>query len=82
MISQTEWFLANRYMGPRQLGERVTGVFQGVRWVGSLGNDRVVSELEGPMVTITLDLPFRVNHQTYNILVIKSQEAHALVQIK
>jgi hypothetical protein len=42
-----------------QFGDRVDGVYQDVPFVGTVGTDNIRSELEGPRVTIHLDLPLK-----------------------
>jgi len=49
-------------------GDRVEGVYRGVPFVGTVGTDNVRSLEEGPMVTISLDLPFKLDDVVYNII--------------
>ena len=49
-------------------GDRVEGVYKGVPFVGTVGTDNVRSLEEGPMVTISLDLPFKLDDVVYNII--------------
>jgi hypothetical protein len=57
MIGLAEWFVANRYKAKYSIGDRVRGVYNGIPFAGSVGNDTLISEEEGPRVSIHLDLP-------------------------
>lgn len=81
MANLAEYFAANRYQGKRRIGERVTGVYQGIRWMGSVGVDNEVSEKEGPMVTVILDLPIKVDGVVHNIIRVKNKDAKALKEL-
>ena len=59
MSSLAEYFALNRPKPKYAFGTRVDGVYQGVPYVGTVYGDNMRSELEGPMVTIHLDLPLR-----------------------
>lgn len=69
MASLEEYFRKNRYQGKYLFGDRVTGVYRGVRWVGTVGNDTVVSEEVGPQLHIQLDLPIKVDGKYTYILI-------------
>ena len=80
MASLKDYFESIRYFGKYQLGDRVTGVYKGARWVGSVGNDRIINEQEGPTVTIHLDLPFKVKDEIHrHILVVKPKDIKRLI---
>ena len=81
MVALADWFKANRYQGKRHLGERVTGVYKGIRWMGTLGVDNEVNELEGPLVTVLLDLPLKIDDKVHNILRIKSKDVKPLKEL-
>jgi hypothetical protein len=74
MVSLADYFKANRYNGKRQLGERVTGVYKGIRWMGSIGNDTMINETQGPVLHILLDLPLKVDGVIHHILVVKHKD--------
>lgn len=52
-----EYFAKNRYKAKYSIGDRVRGTYNGVPFAGSVGNDTLVSEEEGPRVSVHLDLP-------------------------
>ena len=61
---------------------RVSGLHNKIRWVGSVGNDTVISETEGPVLHILLDLPLKINGVYQYILVTKHTTVKRLIEIK
>ena len=57
MPSLADYFAANRYKAVYSIGDRVRGVYNGVPFAGSVGNDTLISEEEGPRISVHLDLP-------------------------
>lgn len=70
----------SEYKAKYNIGDRVSGRWNKIPFVGSVGNDRVVSEA-GPEVTIHLDLPIHHNGKTHNILVVKHRDIRPLVAL-
>jgi len=68
----------SNYKAKYNLGDRVSGRWNKIPFVGSVGNDRIVSEA-GPEVTIHLDLPIKHNGETRCILVVKHRDIRPLV---
>lgn len=71
MASLSEYFEKNRYQPKFEFMARVTGMHGKVRWIGSVGNDTVISELRGPELHIHLDLPLKIDGKYTYILVTK-----------
>jgi hypothetical protein len=59
MASLTDYFEKTIPKPKYQFGDRVDGVYQGVPFVGTVGTDNIRSLEEGPMVTVSLDLPLK-----------------------
>ena len=74
MGTQTDYFNRIGYKHTYDIGDRVEGKWCGIPFVGSVGNDRFVSEYDGPEVTIHLDLPIKYNDKIHNILVVKHSD--------
>ena len=70
MGTQTDYFNRIGYKATYQIGDRITGVYRGVRWMGTVGNDFVVSEDEGPKITVHLDLPLVFQDERFDFLFI------------
>jgi len=66
------------YKAKYNLGDRISGRWNKIPFVGSVGNDRVVSDA-GPEVTIHLDLPILHKGKTHFILVVKHRDIRPLL---
>jgi len=75
------YFKANRYMGKYNLGDRVFGYWNKIPFMGSVGNDSVINEQEGPRVSIHLDLPIRVDGKIKTVIIVKPKDIKRLVDI-
>lgn len=74
MGTQTDYFNRIGYKAKYEIGDRVEGIWNGIPFVGSVGNDRLVNEDDGPEVTITLDLPIKYEDKIHHILVVKHKQ--------
>lgn len=77
MSNLATYFAANRYQARWNIGDRVTGKWNKIPFVGTVGNDTLISEREGPRVSVHLDLPVKHNQVVYNILFLKPTELKA-----
>lgn len=66
MASYAEYFEKISYKPKWEIGDRVFGHYNGIPFIGSVGNDTVISEEEGPRVTVHIDLP--INGKTVIIV--------------
>ena len=78
MASQTDYFNRIGYKPKYYLGDRVFGYWNKIPFIGSAGNDTVISELEGPRITIHLDLPIKFQNKINNIVVVKHKDIKPL----
>jgi hypothetical protein len=74
MGSQTDYFERIGYRPKYFLGDRVFGHWNKIPFVGSVGNDTLISELEGPRITIHLDLPIKYQDTWHNVIVVKHKD--------
>jgi hypothetical protein len=74
MASLTEYFAKIAYKHTYDIGDRVEGKWNGIPFVGSIGNDRLVNEDDGPEVTIHLDLPIKYEDKIHRIIVVKHKD--------
>lgn len=79
MSNLAEYFAKNRYQGKWQIGDRVFGRWNKIPFIGSVGTDNLVSEEQGPRVTVCLDLPILYQDRIHNILVVKPRDIKKLV---
>lgn len=73
-MNVAEYFKKSRPAPKFSIGDRVFGKYNGILVRGSVGNDRMVSEEEGPVVTVHLDLPLVVDGKVRSILQFKQNE--------
>ena len=74
MVSLAEYFEANRYKGKYNLGDRVFGYYHKIPFVGTVGNDSVVNEIEGPRVSIHLDLPIKFDKKYFHVIIVTHKD--------
>ena len=78
MGNQTDYFERIGYKPKYHLGDRVFGYWNKIPFIGSVGNDTVINELEGPRITIHLDLPIKFQNKINNIVVVKHKDIKPL----
>jgi UDP-galactopyranose mutase len=78
MSSLAEYFEANRPKPRYQFGDRVEGVYQGIPYVGTVYTDNMRNLLEGPMVSIHLDLPMKIGKTWHDHIRVKYKEIKGL----
>jgi hypothetical protein len=78
MGNQTDYFNRIGYKPKYHLGDRVFGYWNKIPFIGSVGNDTVINELEGPRITIHLDLPIKFQNKINNIVVVKHKDIRPL----
>ena len=74
MASLAEYFKANRYMGKYNIGDRVIGKWNKIPFVGTVGNDTLINDIEGPRISVHLDLPIKYKDVVYNVLIVKHKD--------
>ena len=60
-MNLAEHFAANRPEPKYNFGDRVEGTYKGIPFVGTAYGDNMRNEAEGPMVSIHLDLPIKID---------------------
>lgn len=74
MGSLTDYFARIGYKHTYDIGDRVEGKWNGIPFVGSVGNDRLVDTDRGPEVTIHLDLPIKLDDKIHHIIIVKHKD--------
>ena len=74
MGNQSDYFNRIGYKPKYWIGDRVMGQWNKIPFVGTVGNDTLISEIEGPRITIHLDLPFKYKGVIYQYLTVKHQD--------
>jgi hypothetical protein len=78
MASLAEYFELHRYKPKYFLGDRVYGKWNKIPFIGTVGNDTVVNEIEGPRISIQLDLPIKFEDKWHNIIIVKHKDVKFL----
>ena len=71
---QTDYFNRTTYKAVYSIGDRVHGKFNKIPFVGTIGNDTLVSLEEGPYVTVHFDLPLKYKDKVYNFMKLKHKD--------
>ena len=78
MGTQTEYFNKVGYKHTYEIGDRVFGKYKKIPFVGSVGNDRLINNIDGPEITIHLDLPMKVDDMIRNVIIVKHNDVKRL----
>jgi hypothetical protein len=78
MGNQTDYFERIGYKPKYWIGDRVFGKWNKIPFVGTVGNDTLISEIEGPRITIHLDLPIKHDKVLYNFIIVKHKDIKLL----
>ena len=77
-MTLAEYFTANRPVPKYKFGDRVEGTYMKIPYVGTAYTDNMRSELEGPMVSIHLDLPMKIDSVWHNNIRVKYKDIKGL----
>jgi hypothetical protein len=80
MANYAEYFAKIAYKPTWTIGDRVSGRYNKIPFVGTVGNDTLISPEQGPRVTVHLDLPLNYQNQIHAIIIVKPKELKKLVQ--
>ena len=81
MGTLTDYFAKTAYKPKYQIGDRVFGRLNKVPFVGTVGNDTLVSELEGPRISVHLDLPIKIDKQYKTVIIVKHKDVKPLKEM-
>ena len=68
------YFYLNRYKPKYFLGDPVKGEYEGIKWKGTVANDTLISDEEGPYVLVFLDEPIMVANEERTMLKLKHDQ--------
>jgi hypothetical protein len=71
MGNQTDYFNRIGYNPKWFIGDRVLGYWNKIPFVGTVGNDTLINNFQGPRVSVHLDLPIKYKDTVYTILFVK-----------
>lgn len=76
MGNQTDYFERIGYRGRYHLGDRIRGIWRGIPFCGTVGNDRKINDIDGPEVTVHLDLPIMTADGVFNYIVVPHSDCY------
>jgi len=77
-MNLAEYFEQNRPEPKYNFGDRVEGIYKGMPYVGTAYTDNMRNELEGPMVSVHLDLPIKIDSVWHNNIRVKYKDIKGL----
>lgn len=78
MTSLAEYFEKNRPKPVWHIGDRVFGYWNKIPFIGTVGNDRMINEQEGPRVSVFLDLPILHDNKIHSIIFVQQKQIKRL----
>ena len=79
MANYAEYFEQHRPKPVWHIGDRVSGKWNKIPFIGTVGNDNMVNETEGPRVSIHLDLPIKFKDKVHTVIFVKQKDIKRLV---
>ena len=77
-MNLAEYFALHRPEPKYSIGDRVEGVYKGIPYVGTAYTDNLRNYDEGPMVSVHLDLPMKIDSVWHNYIRVKYKEIKGL----
>ena len=74
MGNLSDYFERTAYRPRWRIGDRVQGTWHKIPFRGTVGNDTVISEIEGPRVSVHVDLPIRYQDKTHTVIFLKPNQ--------
>ena len=74
MGNQTNYFERIGYKPIWHIGDRVIGKWNKIPFVGTVGNDTKINDLEGPRISVHSDLPIKFDKQVYYVIIVKHKD--------
>lgn len=78
MGTQTDYFNKIGYQPEYFLGDRVSGKWNKIPFIGTVGNDRCINGVDKE-ITIHLDLPIKFNDKVHNFIIVKHKDVKRLI---
>lgn len=78
MASLTDYFNKIGYKHVYDIGDRVFGHYNKIPFVGTVGNDRLINHVDGPEVTVHLDLPMKLKDRITMFIIVKHKQIKRL----
>lgn len=80
MPNYAEYFSKIAYKPKYQIGDRVFGYYKKIPFMGTVGNDSLVSPAEGPRISVFLDLPIMVDKTLRSVIIVKHKDIKQILK--
>ncbi len=80
-MTLSEYFEQTSYKATYHLGDRILGRYKGVPFIGTVGNDNQLNPVDGPFITVHLDLPIKIDDVVKDVIIVKHNEINRLKEI-
>lgn len=80
MGNQTDYFERIGYRPKYWIGDRVFGKWNKIPFIGTVGNDTMINEIEGPRISIHLDLPIKYKDNIHTVIIVKHKDISKLTE--
>lgn len=78
MPNYAEYFDKVCYKPTWFIGDRVFGKYKTIPFIGTVGNDTLISDVEGPRVSVHLDLPIKIDNKYNSLIIVKPKDIKRL----
>jgi hypothetical protein len=78
MGNQTDYFERIGYQPTYYIGQRVFGIWNKIPFIGNVGNDTKINDIEGPHITIHLDLPIKYKDNVHHVIIVRHKDIKLL----
>lgn len=77
-MTLAEYFDTVSYKATYHLGDRILGRYKGIPFIGTVGNDNQLNPIDGPFITVHLDLPIKIDEEVKDVIIVKHHEINRL----
>jgi len=80
MGNLADYFEKNAYKPKFFIGDRVFGYWNKIPFIGSVGNDTLISLVEGPRISVLLDLPIKYKDTIKSVIIVKHKDIKQILK--
>ena len=74
MGNLADYFEKTAYKPKYFIGDRVFGYWNKIPFIGSVGNDTLISLEDGPRISVLLDLPIKYKGEVKGLIIVKHKD--------
>lgn len=79
MGNQTDYFNRIGYKPVYFIGDRVQGFWNKIPFRGTVGNDTLINHIEGPRISVHVDLPIKYQGDVRTVIMVKHKDIKPFV---